>query len=67
MTSPKGEMDNKLTKHSGKKAVTWGREGSKSQEELVDVIYGRPLRHIEKWFEANIRLGKSFTISTEQE
>ena len=27
MTSPKGEMDNKLTKHSGKKAVTWGGEG----------------------------------------
>ena len=49
MTSLKGEgskMDKKLTKHSGKKAVTRWREGSKSQEELVDVIYGRPLRHM---------------------
>ena len=52
-----------MTKHSGKKAVKWGREGSKSKEELVDVIYGWPLRHIETW----VWLGKSFTINTEQE
>ena len=42
-------------------------EGSKSQEELVDVINGRSLRHIETGVSIKNGLGKRFTISTEQE